>query len=928
MKRLCVVLLMCFLSSTVFASNDFKDGNVGNWSQADLWSAGYVPTGEEEVKVRSEGTICTLNTGTGDWGTGQRLRVYEDAKLIIEEGAELLGAGWMRVGAGDAGYVEQTGGLLRLTAGKDTAKLGIGDSGGSDGHYTISGGAITYLDNEEKPGGQLIIGARGGQGILTIIGTGASIQMDTLIVGDGTGASGTLEFQVDAAGVSPISLDDSASIDPEGDETTAALLVRAIGEPLMADILLVDLPDDANSANAFDTVNGEPALEGASVILSLEGGNYYYNLTYVGGAGNDIVLTFDSFVKIDMEIGFTTQPPVLDGQVDKTWAGASTQYFVPLDDPANGSGSWMALYDSDNLYIIVDITDDSLQNDSDGSWQDDSVEVYFDGGNTKLSTPLAGDDHQYTFGWTTEEIQGTNIAGYTDGIEHAQVDTETGWRIEIKMPWLSIQGAAPQAGDLIGIDVYYNDDDDGGDSRENKMLGFSAIEGWNDASQWGTAILAAEPKPVDPGTDGLVAHYAFENDANDSSGNGHDGTIEGDPQWVAGRSGQALKFDGTEDYVNIGLGAGDYFATLNSGFTVAAWISRASEGTYDIIFGAGRNPVGTAVGDDNNGWKFGIDSGDVIKFTTLGILDYTSSVGVPVDEWVHVAATFNEAGTEVQIYLNGNLEDTISGNGPANPATGLYAVGFGGTWELEFFDGMLDDVMIYNRSLSEGEIRYLAGFRVPVEPVHSYTFEDGTGNDCIGQADGVLVGDAAIVDGSLVVDGDGDWMEMPGDVIAINTYSEMTLELWSTQSVDNPFSMTASFGGTWDNGMGKDYICICTGRGDQMNRGSIANTPDEVNPWEDEVGVSSPELNDGIEHHYVLTITAAELAYYVDGVLIGTAPMGETTISGLSNDFVFLGKGIYGVDPTMNCSINEFNIYDAAISDKQIADNYAAGPAK
>jgi hypothetical protein len=193
--------------------------------------------------------------------------------------------------------------------------------------------------------------------------------------------------------------------------------------------------------------------------------------------------------------------------------------------------------------------------------------------------------------------------------------------------------------------------------------------------------------------------------AYDSSGNGHDGTIEGNPQWVAGKNGQAMEFDGTEDYIDIGLGAGDYFSTLNSGLTVAAWISRASTGTYDIAFGAGRNPVGTAAGDDNNGWKFGIDSGDVIKFTTLGILDYTSSVGVPIGEWAHIAATFNEAGTEVQIYLNGTLADTISGNGPANPATGLYAVGFGGTWALEFFDGSLDEVRVYNHVLIESEIQ-------------------------------------------------------------------------------------------------------------------------------------------------------------------------------------------------------------------------------
>ena len=203
-------------------------------------------------------------------------------------------------------------------------------------------------------------------------------------------------------------------------------------------------------------------------------------------------------VKVDMEIGFAMQAPVLDGEVDEIWADASTQSFVPLQDPVNGSGTWKALYDAENLYVIVDVTDDSLQNDSASSWQDDSVEIYFDGGNTKLDTPLSGDDHQYTLGWTTEEIQGTNIDGYTEGIEHAQVDTDTGWRIEVKMPWLSIWGVSPQAGDLIGIDCYYNDDDDGGDSRENKMLGFSAVEGWNDASQWATAILMPIPTAKDP----------------------------------------------------------------------------------------------------------------------------------------------------------------------------------------------------------------------------------------------------------------------------------------------------------------------------------------------------------------------------------------------------------------------------------------------
>jgi endo-1,4-beta-xylanase len=210
---------------------------------------------------------------------------------------------------------------------------------------------------------------------------------------------------------------------------------------------------------------------------------------------------------VDMVIGLADPPPVIDGEVDDVWADAAAADFVPLEDPADGSGTWKVLYDAENLYVLVDVTDDSLQNDSSGSWQDDSVEIYFDGGNTKLDTALSGDDHQYTFGWTTDEIQGTNTSGYTDGIEHAQADTDTGWRIEVKMPWMSIWGVVPQVGDLIGIDVYYNDDDDGGDSREGKMLSYSAVEGWNDASQWGTAAIgefnakASNPNPADGAID-------------------------------------------------------------------------------------------------------------------------------------------------------------------------------------------------------------------------------------------------------------------------------------------------------------------------------------------------------------------------------------------------------------------------------------------
>jgi hypothetical protein len=433
-----------------------------------------------------------------------------------------------------------------------------------------------------------------------------------------------------------------------------------------------------------------------------------------------MVLSDDSVPAPDMEIPFVVQPPVIDGEVDEVWADASTQNFVPLEDPTNASGSWQVLYDYENLYVIVDMTDDVLQNDSASSWQDDSVEVYFDGGNTKLDTPLSGDDHQYTFAWTTDEIQGVNIDGYTEGFEHAQVDTDTGWRIEIKMPWLSIQGVDPQAGDLIGIDCYYNDDDDGGDTRENKLLTFSAIEGWNDASQWGTAVLASIPEPVDPGTDGLVAFYALDGDVNDSSGNEHNGTIVGDPAFVEGQVGMALDFDGTDDVVELGK------FDVVGGITLAAWIKPDDFEINDARIITKANEWS----GDSHWWMVSTISETSLRFrlktdegptTATLISDPVLEVGV----FTHVAATWD--GSMMRIYKDGVEVASQEKGGTAVAVDPDISVAIGSQPSdafasdpghvAKFFDGLIDEVQIYERALSDGEILYLAGFRTPASDI-------------------------------------------------------------------------------------------------------------------------------------------------------------------------------------------------------------------
>jgi len=420
--------------------------------------------------------------------------------------------------------------------------------------------------------------------------------------------------------------------------------------------------------------------------------------------GLDVLAAMKGVERIDMEVGYALEAPVIDGEVDGIWAIASTQSFVPLEDPADGSGTWQVLYDEENLYVILDVTDDSLNNDSDSAWQDDSVEIYFDGGNTKLDTALSGDDHQYTFGWTADDIQGTNITGYTDGIEQAQVTTDTGWRIEVKMPWLSIQDMAPLAGDLIGIDCYYNDDDDGGDSREDKMLSFSAVEGWNDASQWATAVLAVIPEPVDPGADGLVAYYALENNTEDSSGNGLHGTVVGNSTYVDGPAdyGMAMEFDG-ESYVDCGF---DPSLNVTGPISMSIWMQPGTDGSLETA------PLSKA--DAVRGWSWQLRYGwNTDKPTIMGfqfngtdnrVWIYVNQE-MTVGEWYHVAGAHD--GETVKCYLDGMETDSAPMTSIVGGPSSLL-IGSDG-WRSDWI-GAIDEVAIYNRGLSASEVLYLAGY--------------------------------------------------------------------------------------------------------------------------------------------------------------------------------------------------------------------------
>ena len=209
--------------------------------------------------------------------------------------------------------------------------------------------------------------------------------------------------------------------------------------------------------------------------------------------------------------------PKIDGNIDEVWfysteqAIDTSQVGAAPSSPADGSGTWRALWNWENLYVLVEVNDDALTADSGGGtnkWNDDSVEIYVDGDNSKASS-TDENDHQYTFWWGNEVLEEPsalhNGAPSIVGYEYAVVTTDVGYLLEVKMPWMSIMGEAPTPGQEIGFDVWINDDDDGGD-RDSQISWYSTDgNGWQDPSVWAVAVLEASEKAANPSpADGAI----------------------------------------------------------------------------------------------------------------------------------------------------------------------------------------------------------------------------------------------------------------------------------------------------------------------------------------------------------------------------------------------------------------------------------------
>lgn len=178
--------------------------------------------------------------------------------------------------------------------------------------------------------------------------------------------------------------------------------------------------------------------------------------------------------------------PLIDGKVDEVWNDAAELQINRYQTAWNGAnGTAKVLYDESNLYVLIRVSDTQLDKKSANPWEQDSVEVFVDEDNAKISF-YQDDDGQYRVNFENETS--FNPTGIADGFESATEVSGTNYTVEVKIPFRTIK---PISNMQIGFDVQIND---GRDGVRQSVATWNDVTGnaYQDTSVFG--ILALKPK--------------------------------------------------------------------------------------------------------------------------------------------------------------------------------------------------------------------------------------------------------------------------------------------------------------------------------------------------------------------------------------------------------------------------------------------------
>lgn len=471
----------------------------------------------------------------------------------------------------------------------------------------------------------------------------------------------------------------------------------------------------------------------------------------------------------------------------------------------------------------------------------------------------------------------------------------------------------------------------GGAAADPGGVGGSGTQGIIIITYLGEEVEVPEEIPTlirPPNNLGLVGYWSLNDGAGtvatDFSGNGNHGTLNNGPTWVNGKLGQALNFDGTDDYVlvnNITLPTGD--------FTWSTWVY------LDAV------EQGTILEGENGEFEIITNGSNNVVLWIRSIDRIVTTASIPTGRWTHLIA--RRSGSALTVWFDGVQDVTTGTDGTALSFScsqllmGVDADSACTGTLNSYLDGKLDDVRVFTRALSASEIQSLfhsgavrlgastadlqKGTSLAQGLVGHWTFDgadtqatitDRSGQGNHGYFDGGATSSAKVIGKlgqALVFDGSNDYVTVPR-ITAAEPPNSVSYCAWTNLRSAQAYEMVMKHGwglnnetynlGIADNGTQYGFTVY----GDSFSAlgGSVA-----LNTWT----------------HLCGTFDGTTMRLYVNGAEAGSDGTGTvTTPSGSDDGYIGAapGDGVF-----LDGRIDDVRVYTRALTAAEVKQLYNLG---
>ena len=431
---------------------------------------------------------------------------------------------------------------------------------------------------------------------------------------------------------------------------------------------------------------------------------------------------------------------------------------------------------------------------------------------------------------------------------------------------------------------------------------FRQLEAVDQSVQFG---LASDGPPV--------AAYAFENDATDMTGN-YNGTDYGATYQVGAVGMEAACFDGAGDYIQI-----PNPVTTSTNISISMWIQTTDtngsgqwyngHGLVDGETVAGAADFGTAL----VGGKFalGIGSPDTTLLTTGTVND---------GKWHHLVGTYNSTSGAMQVFVDGTLNNSTTGpTGIRSAPTTLRFGGIQSGTSTGYYNGLLDQVQIYNYVLSGSEVAYMDQRTSEANPLVGYwklnetsgttsydsspSGENGTWINSPISSGSFPPAIASTSTSSLLFNGTNQYVNIPVTAALPNYGNPRTISVWAKTNTLTGNHVIADLGTT-----GGNYSFFIGQFGTSL----------EVGDWGSPNYITVSGFWDTNWHHIVATYGGDTVDVYADGMLVATGT-GENWNYLTPPVSCVIGNYVSGTGYPWSGNIAEVRIYNRVLTPAEVA---------